>query len=183
MRYFFLFLLLMPSAAAIAVTPTVLDMSGANEQRELLIINNVNDDVSYNISSDNAVTIEPGTFALKKEESRIVKVSLKSFPHNSSLHIEEMRDGYTIINSVRIPIISSREDNHVYSIRPAQKINPQQKKGSGMKEITGMATIKEKAKENYDLYIIGTLIVSALVYNLARLRPKRKKAIEGKKDE
>lgn len=179
MRYFFLFLLLMPSAAAIAVTPTVLDMSGANEQRELLIINNVNDDASYNISSDHSVMIEPNSFSLKKEELRIVKVSVKSFPHNSSLHIEEMREGYTIINSVRIPIISSREDNHVYSIRPAQKvINHPKKKESGMKDITGMAIIKKKAKENYDLYIMGALIVSALVYNLVRLRPKKEKKNE-----
>ncbi len=174
----------MPSVAAIAVTPTVLDMSGANEMRELLIINNVNGDVSYNISSDHNVMIEPNSFSLKKEESRIVKVGIRSFPHNSSLHIEEMRDGYTIINSVRIPIISSGEDNHVYSINPAQKvIRPPQKKDSGLKEITGMAVIKEKAKENYDLYIIGTLIISALVYNLVRLRPRRKKAIEGQKYE
>ncbi len=179
MRYFFLFLLLMPCAAAIAVTPTVLEFSEANVPRELLIINNVNDDVSYNISSGNAVTIEHGTFALKKEESRIVKVSVRSFPHNSSLHIEEMRDGYTIINSVRIPIISSREDNHVYNINPVQKvINPPKKKEGGMKDITGMAIIKEKAKENYDLYIIGTLIASALVYNLVRLRPKKVKKDE-----
>ncbi|MFH0798384.1 MAG: hypothetical protein V1906_03160 [Candidatus Woesearchaeota archaeon] len=164
----------MPCVSAIAVTPTVMDMSGANEPRELLIINNVNDDVSYNISSDHNVMIEPNSFSLKKEESRIVKVSVKSFPHNSSLHVEEMRDGYTIINSVRIPVISSREDNHVYSIKPAQKaINPPQGKGGALKAMTGMATIKDKAKENYDLYIIGALIFAVLVYNLMRLRPKR----------
>ena len=174
----------MPCVSAIAVTPTVLEFSEANEPRELLIINNVDEGVEYNLSSDDNVMIDASSFSLKKEESRIVKVSVKSFPRNSSLHIEEMRDGYTIINSVRIPVISSREDNHVYSIKPAQKaINPPQGKGGALKAMTGMATIKDKAKENYDLYIIGALIFAVLVYNLMRLRPKRVKIKNNDKKE
>ena len=108
MKYIFLFLFLLPSVSALAVTPTSVDFGeverGVFIEREILIVNTIGSSVVFNIKG-----FYEESFTLQENEKRIIKVPLERIDVDDGMYVErlvvEENYGAHITNSVTLPIV------------------------------------------------------------------------------
>ena len=111
-RYLFFFFLFLPCVSAIAVTPTTLDFGFVEsfETRELFVANNLDESAMYNITLDEA-WFKPITFYLEPNEIKVVNVTLASSQIDKKklyLFVDEIKEGSSIVNSVKLPVKFSK---------------------------------------------------------------------------
>jgi len=100
MKAFLIFLLLLPMASAVAVSPTSLDL-GAGETGEIHVFNTLDRESviqTRGVHSEN--------FTLGVNESRVLRISVaEDFPgrHESVLLVEELYDN-GLVNAISIPV-------------------------------------------------------------------------------
>ena len=107
MKYFFLFLLLLPSVSAIAVTPTSLDYGEMERNeiviREILVVNTLDHKNQFQVSG-----MHTERFYLDAKESKVLEIPLEVVDKDNGkyedyVRIEEMYD--TMVNAVTIPVV------------------------------------------------------------------------------
>lgn len=108
MKTFFLFLLLLPLAGAVAVTPTSLDYGelarGETVTREILIVNTLPHTQDFQITG-----MYSDTFSLAAGEKKKISIPLEvvdeeNGKHTETLRVEEVYSD-TLVNAVSIPVV------------------------------------------------------------------------------
>tara|TARA_Y100000310_G_scaffold196122_1_gene196135 strand:- start:8 stop:493 length:486 start_codon:yes stop_codon:yes gene_type:complete len=108
MKYIIIFLLFLPMVSGLAVSPTSLDFGevarGDNVVREVLVVNNEDITVSYEI-----VGLYADSFSLDVGESVVVPVSLEVVDKDDGKYEDmvtiEAHYGSNIVNAVSIPVV------------------------------------------------------------------------------
>ncbi|MBU2589446.1 MAG: hypothetical protein KKB39_01650 [Nanoarchaeota archaeon] len=100
MKYFFIFLLLMPITSAIAVWPESLEF---NEQyKSITVYNNLQNETYYNLILKN-IGADENNFKLKPNEQKRIELKLKS--NKAEVLIEEFyNENQNVINSIKLPL-------------------------------------------------------------------------------
>ncbi len=106
MRYLLLFLLMLPSVSAVAVTPTSLDFGGVSRVettvREVLIVNTLDFPVEYHVSG-----MYEDRFVLLPKEKRVMNVTLRADVddgmYEDVLQIEEVYGG-NLLQGITLPV-------------------------------------------------------------------------------
>ena len=103
MKIFFFFFLLIPMAAALAVTPTSLDISDKSLGK-LYIYNTLNTTVNFQVHG-----IYTENFSLEANEVKVLEISYsEGLPgrHETALRIEEIYEN-SFVNAIEIPVYYS----------------------------------------------------------------------------
>jgi len=100
MKYFFLFLLLMPVTSAIAVWPENVEFN--QDYQTITIFNNLQNETHYHLILKNIKTKDIN-FKLLPNEQKRVELQLKS--SKAEVHIEEYyNENQNVINTLKLPL-------------------------------------------------------------------------------
>ncbi|MEA3378654.1 MAG: hypothetical protein U9Q69_03350 [Nanoarchaeota archaeon] len=160
MKYFFIFLFLLPTVSAIAITPIQLDFGDINGSaiREIKVYNNLESGADYTISND--IYAEPQTSYLEPQQSTKFRIIIDSehIPKTKELVIDEIKEDSSIINSIKIPLIFNIDKNQIQVINKA-KATIEKSSNNTISNKTITSFEKEKNYEKISFYMLGGLIV------------------------
>ncbi|MFH1456314.1 MAG: hypothetical protein ABIF40_05180 [archaeon] len=187
MKHFFLiFLILLPTVNALAITPTNLDFGtvqrGDFVERELMVFNNLNENVNIKLTSDSDfITFSENDFSLNITDKKLI--TIKSEPYltdgnySNLIYITELSEtqqALNIVNTIAIP--------DSINIKGGTEIKPSftNIETVSVSPITGQATgvkVRDNAKW---YYLFGLLPIIALVlYLIKTLKNTKKLRIKG----
>lgn len=168
MKILFFFLLLLPMASALAVTPTSLDFGelarGETATREILVINTLSQTHEFRVTG-----VYSEDFSLDAHEKKKISITLDPVDEDDGMHTDVLRVeevyGDNLVNAVSLPV--------VYRIRG----------GAYTDETLNLDSVQMKDPERVAFIVLfGIAIVGACSYALVSFRKKRKSYIHPRKN-
>lgn len=172
MKYFFIFLFLLPCTFAIAVSPISLDFNENSSfmERDLLIINNLDVGADYKLHTN--LFVEPTSIYLEPQEQYIFKIIFNSSIHNYSdyILIDEIKQNSLILNSVKIPITNTSFDTN-FSLNHEKILNVN--KEINQTRLTKPSTIVKGGIDykRYIFFIIGAILIISIIFYFIKFYP------------
>jgi len=187
MKYYFLiFLILLPTVNALAITPTNLDFGiierGETIERELMVFNNLNENVDIKLTSDSDfISFNENEFSLDLTNKKLVTIKAEPYlsdgNYSNLIYITELsktQQALNIVNTIAVPF--------TVNIKGGTEIKPSftNIETVSVSPITGQATgvkVRNGAKWYYLFVLIP--IIALILYIIKTLKNTKKLRIKG----